>query len=167
MKKVEDKGVTTFQNTPVEAFVQVTEIFDINEEKSIISLIFRLTLKWYDWRVTFNFLKENQEKNTLEQDEAEHIWTPTVKFSFLQNDLKEQERLITVEKCGNAKLLGKTCGLDKEMDSLHPIESYEGSQNPIHMMTEYQSVFNCRFKNIHVYPFDREVCTINIQSNYS
>ena len=167
MKKVEHKGVTTFHNTPVEASVQVTEIFDIDEEKSIISLLLRLTLKWYDWRVTFNFLKDDQENNIIEETEAENIWMPTVKFSFLQNDLKEQEKVITVEKNGKGKLVGKTWGIDIEMDSLHPTESYSGTQNAIHMMTEYQNLFNCRFENIHDYPFDREGCKINIQCSGS
>ena len=113
--------------------------------------------------MSFNFLKENQEKNIIEGAEAEKIWTPTVKFSFLQNELKEQEKHVTVEKSGKAEFLGKTWRIDRAMDSLHPNESYVGSQNAIHMMTEYQSVFNCRFENIHIYPFDEEECRINIQ----
>ena len=57
--------------------------------------------------MTFNFLKENQEKNIIEGAEAEEIWTPTVKFSFLQNKVKEQEKHITVEKSGKGEYLGK------------------------------------------------------------
>ena len=146
---------TDIHNTNIEASATVLEILDINESNSIFSLMFFLSLEWRDVHVTFMFLKNDQEKNRIEE---KTIWFPHIKFSVLQDldktAINYQE--ITVRKTGNATLKdGK--GI------LHPIEAYEGSENLLQMMIQYQNAFFCSFANIGRYPFDEEECEIQFR----
>ena len=52
--------------------------------------------------------------------------------------------------------------MPENMDSLHPNESYRGSENSIYKKTIHQAEFICSFENINNYPFDEQYCTIQI-----
>ena len=50
--------------------------------------------------------------------------------------------------------------MSADMDSLHPNESYKGSENTIQKKTFHQAEFICSFENITSYPFDDQNCYI-------
>ena len=47
-------------------------------------------------------------------------------------------------------------------DSLHPMESYEGSQTRITMKTVNKANFICSFKEIQNFPFNTQICSFKI-----
>ena len=113
--------------TRVLASVTIFDILDINESESLISLVFSLVLKWTDLRLTYIFLKDDQDKNVIDKSQMENLWQPEIKF-MLHDELTQIDKQITVEKLGESTM-------SADMDSLHPNETYLGSENPIHMKT--------------------------------
>ena len=56
---------------PVEVSSQVWVILDIQEVGQVIKLQFQLSLKWYDSRVEYYNLKDNEKMNTLLYEETQ------------------------------------------------------------------------------------------------
>ena len=54
-------GIEIFVNVELEI------ILDISEKNEVLETKFDLTMKWSDFRITFNNLKENTCMNTLKQ----------------------------------------------------------------------------------------------------
>ena len=46
-------------------------------------------------------------------------------------------------------------------DSLHPLESYRGSENTITMKTLNKANFICSFDELERYPFNSQICKFN------
>ena len=80
------------------------------------------------------------------------MWIPEVQFIILAEH-KILSTELTVERTGQATL-------SSDMDSLHPKETYKGSENTIHHHSVHQVKFICTFENITLYPFDEENCKI-------
>ena len=101
IRKVLDGTGASYPNIDVEVSISLLKIMDIDEEDSIISILFNICLKWTDPLLKFNFLKQEKTKNLITKDELKNIWTPQIKFSLLEKDSFEQlEEQITVEKNG-------------------------------------------------------------------
>ena len=96
VSKVLDGTRVSYPNIDVEVSISLLKIMDIDEEDSIISILFYICLKWTDPLLKFNFLKQEKTKNLITKDELENIWTPQIKFSLLEKDSFEQlEKLKT------------------------------------------------------------------------
>ena len=131
--------------------ITILDILDVNMEVSYINVIFRLTLKWNDNRIRFNFLKHRERQNLI--NSYDNIWKPDVNFLILE-DQKYQDKLytkITVKRMGEPSI-------SPRMDSVQYNETYEGKDNPIIMRNLYQSKFICDFETIKFYPFDEQTC---------
>ena len=144
-------GKDVYPKTEVEARIIILDMIDINMANSYIDVMFRLTLKWNDKRVKFNFLKKNEQRNLISTKAK--IWKPDVAFLILE-DQKYQKELftkVTVKKEGEPSIPIK-------MNSLHYNETYKGKENPIFMRNLYQCRFVCSFETVKYYPFDEQIC---------
>ena len=143
----------TFHPLEIYAHVEIQDILNIDERSSVFSLEFSISFTWSDYRLVYNFLKSDVEKNTV----PSAIWTPTLTF-LVQNDRTksiEEDRHTIIEKLGPANM-------DAGMEYLHANESYTGSDNPITMKIRYQGTFFCSFPKIKHYPFDTEKCSVGL-----
>ena len=57
--------------------LEVISVHDIKEVESLMTVIFELSLKWRDPRVTFLNLKRQEYLNRLGPDDINQIWYPT------------------------------------------------------------------------------------------
>ena len=71
--------------TVVEAFIDVHDIIDVKEVASEISIQFAITLKWKDSRLDYLYLKQDIEKNIIEDE----IWIPKIDFPNLKEYIRD------------------------------------------------------------------------------
>ena len=155
-KKERNGNSVTFQPLAIATHVEIQNILNINEQTSMISLKFRISMKWSDYRLTYNFLKIDSHKNAIKSG-GSGIWTPnfTVLVKSDQTKSVEIHRHITIEKLGHAVM-------DGGLEYLHANETYSGSANPITLEIRYQGEFYCDFSQIGNYPFDTEECSVGL-----
>ena len=145
----------SFYPIEIDTFVEVRNILNINEQASMISLQFAILLRWVDYRLSYNFLQEDADENSLTEIEN-IIWTPSLTFSIKSDPTKslEVDRQIRIEKKGHAFM-------DGGLEHIQANESYPGSENPITLDVRKQGDFFCEFNNIVSYPFDTEECSVS------
>ena len=68
------------KETVLKIKIELLKILEIGEVEMLFRCQFKLFLEWFDSRVTFYNLKENQLLNTLVEDEKQNIWTPSMIF---------------------------------------------------------------------------------------
>ena len=61
--------------------IDIRQILELDEVKSLMSLQLRLKIKWTDPRIDLKNLKQKASKNMLTMDEMNQIWVPTLLFS--------------------------------------------------------------------------------------
>ena len=140
----------------IDTSIHIHNIIEINEDASVISLMFSMSLRWTDKRLQYNFLKKDALQNTIKHTSAP-IWIPSIIFLILrgQGNSIEIDRKITVER-------DRFATMSANIDSLHASETYTGNGNPLTMTVIYQGDFVCTFSEIAFYPFDRQTCSIEI-----
>ena len=95
---------------------------------------YRLYMEWFDSRVTFYNLQENQGLNTLIQEEKDRIWTPSLIFDNTDQKVRtttDEESLISVKRIGNFTR--------NTIDNVDNVYMYQGSENPLEMNRVYQT----------------------------
>ena len=117
---------------------------------SEVSVIFSASLTWRDPRLKFMFIKNDKEKNVID----DKIWIPGIIFGNQKEFISEFKGKLKVSKEGKH--------VSNSREVLNMEEVYEGSENAIAMKNSYQIKFICSFDNIDLYPFDQEFCSINI-----
>ena len=137
-------------HTQIDVFLQLSNILDISEVKNEITIIFTTTLKWKDSRLKYLFLKNVEEKNVINTE----VWVPKLTFHNMKEELIHEKGNLNVRKEGAMTR--------NDRSELVMAETYEGSENTITLIHHYQVKFICTFKDIHLYPFDEEMCYIEI-----
>ena len=126
------------------------DIFDIDEVKSEISMIFKITLEWRDPRLEFFNLKTDFEKNFIDKD----VWIPEIVFGNQKEQTLEYKEKLKVKREGEGKL--------NTHDNVNMKEIFKGYENAIILREIYQMKSICTFGNIDDYPFDLEHCHMDI-----
>ena len=117
---------------------------------------FKLYLEWFDSRVTFFNLNNNQLLNTLVQDEKQKIWTPSLIFDNTDEKIRtktDDESLISVKREGNFTI--------NTTDNVDNVYMYDGAENSLQMSRVYQIGWICEYQ-MNWYPFDTQVCSMTI-----
>ena len=133
--------------------MKIKEVMEINEDESSFTFMYKMTLKWNDPRLKFNFLKKVQEKNLIKPKTLHKIWTPKVKFVELKGESYSINEKITIKKQKKPKVTFYK-------DTVN--ETYSGADNEIHMETISRSTFICPFHKIQLYPFGDQKCSLRL-----
>ena len=140
------------------------------EEYRSIEYYFSLKMEWKDKGLSFNFLKDDDARNTISDDQLEYIWHPKIQYLVVfEDDIRSVVSLDqTLFISSVFSSLDKRVFVKKESeaglllgDSLHPLESHGGSENSITMKTLYKANFICSFKELERYPFNAQFCFFN------
>ena len=74
--------------------VDIGSVLDLIEVDSVMTVIFKLTLRWRDSRATFQNLKKKSFLNMVGRDDASKIWYPRVIFYNTRNMEETQVLLL-------------------------------------------------------------------------
>ena len=141
---------------PEEVFANITimDIMDVSEDDSSYVVYFRLSVKWYDRKLDFHFLKMKDYANIIPEKYTNHIWIPEIDFSFVQHSYDLQQILrIYVQKTKIKRV---------KSNLIFPPETYDGASNPLIYVSEHRMKFFCEFNGITDYPFVTNICSFYI-----
>ena len=143
--------------------VNILEINEVEESLTIRSLIAR---QWYDKRLTFHNLKENENFNTLSDTDQNILWYPSIQFDnvasgdqWTENELRSSYSIARDPKYSFKQA---------DITSLDNVFLYDGSQNYLTSSKEFTVIWICTYQ-MHWYPFDTQTCTMefSIVSKYA
>ena len=75
-----DKKYPGTKNTTVTVAMHIYEIANIDELEMAYTVHLKITMLWYDPRITFHNLKISKDENILNTEEIGKIWSPQLKF---------------------------------------------------------------------------------------
>ena len=116
---INKKDVFTFVD--LHATLTVLDILDINDAETSYDIFFILTVKWKDFHLKYEFLKENAALNAINDTTFDtKIWSPEIQFFHVTGESVDFGRKIFVEKNGASAYLSA------DIDDLYPREIYDG-----------------------------------------
>ena len=139
--------------TVVETKISIINIMTVDQEEHILDIIGKIEFDWFDSRLRFPFLKNNSYENDVNATDSDQIWTPNYDLLFLEEFTSIIYKLIVVKK-GLPEMFG--------VGSLHPLETYHGEENNLHMEIIFRGKFLCLFANMGYYPFSFDNCNFTI-----
>ena len=114
-----------------------------------------LSVTWNDARIYFKTLQNKVASNIIPN--FDEIWMPNIKVlnSLHQHEFTEDDITVTAKKHGLGLLNGDDVLL---MDKI-----YNGNEINITKQNKLTGAFHCSFHNLAMYPFDTEICTMDLQ----
>ena len=114
-----------------------------------------LSVTWNDARIYFKTLQNKVKSNIIPN--FDEIWIPNIKVvnSLHQHDFTEDDITVTAKKHGPGFLNGDDVLL---MDKI-----YNGNEINITRENKRTGAFHCSFNNLAMYPFDTEICHMDLQ----
>ena len=126
---------------------------NIEEVKLSFSAKFNLVAEWFDSRLTWNDLNDDDFLNIPDQDVIDKLWVPIIKFENTENKYEtphDQKATILVKKRGNPIL--------SPIQEMEEIAYYKGSENSLQYARDFFFRFRCDFE-LRNFPFDTQICT--------
>ena len=140
--------------TVVETKISILNVMTVDQEEHQLDLIAKIEFNWLDPRLSYPFLKNNSYENDINKTTSDQIWIPNYELLFLEDFTQIIYKLIIV-KNGVPTMLGGS-------EALHPLETYDGAENSLHMEITFRGKFLCHFANMGNYPFAHDNCNFTI-----
>ena len=139
----------------------VENIIDINEVLGTFSIKFTLWKTFLNSRLTYRYLKDDDNKNQLSNEEQDSLWIPNELFSNIPKHSNFEEFTDrTVHK-----VLKNPSKPPRKSDMTNPqtINLYEGVDHKQVIRKEFYVIFLCDY-DMRRYPYDTQVCTMEFRS---
>ena len=131
--------------------VQMLTLMSGSGKDSSFAVKLDLLMEWYHPTVSFNHLKWDKQSNIVDQS---NVWSPVIRFENQKEDgiPLHSELLVVRRKSGDLN----------SNEELVMREIFKGEENPFQKREVYQLDLNCAFANLSRYPFDMEICVIEM-----
>ena len=136
----------------VDVSVDLVNILNILEIKSIIQVRFFLYLSWHDPRLVFFNLKADSGLNVLSTEERGKLWLPQLVFSNTadrESTLVDDDAVLSVQRDGQFQVQDVTEAENKYL--------YDGRENKLLLSRFYNIDFLCNYR-MNWFPFDIQEC---------
>ena len=141
----------------VNVSTSLMNVIEISEVNHIIRLKFGLTLEWYENRVDYHNLKQNEALNTLSDNELEDLWIPYIIF---QNT--DSNEAVTIEGIRSTVFVTRESYFKRSsIQDAEEIEIFGGADNKLTMSQTYSKKFHCTYL-LHFFPFDTQVKQVTV-----
>jgi hypothetical protein len=140
----------------VKVSIQVNDIISIMELNFEYRVRVKVTMEWFDDRITFRNLRDEDEKNVILMDDQTGLWFPMLEFS------NSNEGLRTIYDM-EAHLVAKRIkpGKHNGIVNIHEDQIYPGTENPLSLTRFYTITLQCLF-DLTMLPFDKQLCDISL-----
>ena len=136
--------------------LNIERIENIDEQDYSFTCRVIVTIKWNDARLSYNNLFDGY--TTIGKEEFEQIWKPSL---ILKNSLEHAS--ITNNGDVLIQILKQNKGTLKSEKELNEGMTYDGKSNAIILTAVFDTGFGCSYQ-LHDYPFDSQICTIDVSS---
>ena len=141
----------------VKLLVNIINILEINEVEESLTIRSLITRQWYDKRLTYHNLKENENFNTLSIADQNILWYPSIQFDnvasgdqWTENDLRSSFSISRDSRYDFKRA---------DITSLNNVYLYGGLENYATSSREFTVIWICTYQ-MHWYPFDTQTCTM-------
>ena len=134
--------------------INIETLENIEELKRSFSAKFNLVAEWFDGRLTWNDLNDDDFLNIPDEDMIDNLWVPKIIFENTENKFispLDEKAIILVKKQGNYTLAS--------VHEMEEIAYYKGSENSLQYSRDFYLRFECQFE-LQKYPFDSQICSI-------
>ena len=135
--------------------VSILALPDIDSLNLKFTANFHLSLRWYDYRLTFSNLDRRSILNSVSEDSMNAIWSPVLGFT---NALGPYQT--TVDNLNQLNLVRESNPIDEDLALSHETYLFPGANNSIVMKREYYINYACNTFNLVYYPFDIQMCSM-------
>ena len=143
----------------IQTSIDIDEIIDIDENEGFFTAKFTIIRKWRNSQLTYQNLKRNPIKNKLSTNDFGRMWKPYVIFQNIRHrdDYKKTDVLdvltIIPNQEFNFELSDRTQFRNKRL--------FKGDENIIDFQQQWSVRWVCNF-DMHWYPFDNQICTMEM-----
>ena len=134
----------------VKISMAVMDVLGISEVDLAYILKFRFLMVWYDYRLKYHNLKEEESLNSLSRSEIDNLWIPFVVFSNTEHQEStrgDDESQVTITREGEFA--------ESPINVKEEINIFEGIENKITFQQVYSKSFKCVYQ-LQLYPFDTQ-----------
>ena len=142
--------------TKVLIHMRISTIMAIEEIEMQYKAKIAITMKWFDKRITFHDLRESQ-LNIISGLNLDLVWEPTSVFNNSVDNIQvviDKKSVLSVIRKGNKTL--------NDLSEINEGFDYRGAENPFELLNEYSLTLSCGFK-LKNYPFDKQICSIEVR----
>ena len=146
--------------------IHIQDLLDIKELEMKYKIYLKVEMRWYDSRIFFRNLKSKFKNNQLSFEEIKKIWTPAL--CFLNSELNyviagQQHDEKFTDFAGKGYVVIDRNGMSQKnpLEELDEDYVYPGNENSLIMENWMVVVLDCKF-DLKMYPFDNQVCPINL-----
>jgi hypothetical protein len=136
--------------------LELSNINNVDELKMEYTLRFKITISWFDPRIQFKNLRQQDKDNIIGPVEMQQIWLPFLMFSN-SNDgegtVVDDRTFLTVQRV--------TTGYPNGIEHIHEETLYDGASNPLILERYYSIKLHCPFR-LEMFPFDHQECPIEM-----
>ena len=136
--------------------INILSIDAIDTCKMIVTLTMEIRIRWFDGRLTYKNLVEN-ETNFIPERESNGIWLPLNNIIFIDSVAGDTFRDDTKEIAVRASRANGTDAENSYEDS-----QFYGDANELEMTQIFKVSFKCIF-DLYQFPFDQETCEFPIK----
>jgi hypothetical protein len=137
--------------------LELSNINNVEELKMEFTLRLKVTISWFDPRIQFKNLREEEDNNIIGPAEMQKIWLPFLLFS---NSNDGEGTVVDYRTFLTAKKV--TTGYPNGIEDLNEETLYDGASNPLILERYYSINLNCPFR-LEMFPFDHQECPIELQ----
>ena len=141
---------------PVEVNISINieQLNQIEEVKMSFSAKFTIAVEWFDGRLTWKDLNDDEFLNIPNKEVIDKLWVPVITFENTENKYRgpiDSEARFVVKERGPLTLSSEI--------EVEDVAYYKGTENSLQYSRDFHLVFNCDFA-LHDFPFDTQVCAI-------
>ena len=114
-----------------------------------------LSLRWYDYRITYLDLNNMTILNSINEDDMNNIWTPDLGFTNALGPFQTK-----VDELTHGVLVKESNPLDEDLSLYNEAMLFAGANNSVLLVREYYIDYGCNSFNLIYYPFDTQMCTM-------
>ena len=155
---IEHNSDGTLQRAPVTVNVSLLdfELKGVSEVEHKFHAKFQLVYEWYERRITWHNLKDEETLNELSEHHFEKLFVPSLLFKNTKT--MERTKLDSATELFGRKERSSQKPADKE---LLEVALFSGSENPVVYSRSYFMEFTQDF-DLQFYPFDEQLVTVKI-----
>lgn len=130
---------------------------NFDEISSTYKARFSLNLTWYDYRITFENLKNISESfNYLDKEDIDIIWKPMLRF---RGSIERSE--LAFDNLASVTVPRRGAPVPDSLENFCENEMFSGTENPFVYNSTFELLLICNF-DLHNFPFDYQTCFIDV-----
>ena len=161
------KYPSTLKNTTVSISMEIYDILDIQELVMEYTVYLKISMWWYDSRITFRNLKIDNNANILSAKEIDQIWSPELIFwdsnevGIIRAGDQVSKDASKFSGKGTVKVLRHGNQQHNPLKEIDEDYLYPGKENPFLMTNRMVVKLGCKF-SLETFPFDSQLCPIKL-----